>query len=357
MIRRLFCFALLLVLLCGQAGAWQGTLPSQLQRAAPDAAELMTDDAESGYGLAQGASKLLNNALSQLKDYLLADIRSLAALLVGVILLGIVEGLAGEGITTHQINLVGALYISAVSAGDIHTLIGLGRDTVGQMSVLSKVLIPSLAAATAAGGGVLSASVREVTTVFFADILLTLMDRMLLPLLYLYIAAAVASSVLEHDALEGLAALIKKAIGWALGTLLGAFTAYLSISGAIAGTVDEQTIRVAKTAVSAAVPVVGGILAEAAESVLAGAGVLRVMIGAFGALAVLSLCLLPFLRLGCQYLAYQLAVFVANASGPKKTAKLLSMLGDAFSLVLAMTGASALILIISLVSTLTVVVR
>ena len=43
---------------------------------------------------------------------------------------------------------------------------------------------------------------------------------------------------------------------------------------------------------------------------------------------------------------------MAAAAGPKKLTKLISMLGDAFGLVLAMTAASALLLVISLVSSL-----
>ena len=133
------------------------------------------------------------------------------------------------------------------------------------------------------------------------------------------------------------------------------FTTYLTVSGAVAGTVDAQAIRLAKTAVSTAVPVVGRILAEASEAVLAGAGVLRGVIGVFGVLAILSICLVPFLRLGVQYLLYQGAGFAAQAVGPAKLGKLMLKLGDAFALVLGMTAACAMILIISLVSTLTVV--
>ena len=114
-------------------------------------------------------------------------------------------------------------------------------------------------------------------------------------------------------------------------------------------------MKLAKAAVSTAVPVVGGILSEAAESVLAGAGLLRGTLGAFGTLAVLSACLLPFLRLGCQYLLYQGASLVAAAAGPKKLTDLLSMLADAFGLVLAMTAASAAVLLIAIVSSLTAV--
>ena len=104
---------------------------------------------------------------------------------------------------------------------------------------------------------------------------------------------------------------------------------------------------------SAAVPVVGGILSEAAESVLAGAGLLRGMVGTLGTLALLGACLTPFLHLGCQYLFYQAASLVSAAAGPGKLTKLISMLGDAFALVLAMTGAAAVVLLISLLSSMT----
>ena len=46
---------------------------------------------------------------------------------------------------------------------------------------------------------------------------------------------------------------------------------------------------------------------------------------------------------------------MASAAGPKKLTKLIAMLADALGLVLAMTAASALLLVISLVSAVTAV--
>lgn len=353
--KRTLFISILLFLLCGQAAAQETMLPEELKREVPQAAQLMNESAEDIFGLWEGASLLLRQALSEGKQFILSGVRSLASIMVGVVLLGLVESVAGDGIASRRVELVGALFITAVSAGDINALIGLGRETIGNIAALSKVLIPALAAATAASGGVTGAAVRQVSTVFFSDVLLTVIDRLLIPMLYLFIACAAATAVLDSGVLEGIAAMIKKVVGWALGILLSLFTAYLSVSGAIAGAVDAQAVRVAKAAVSAAVPVVGGILADAAQTLLAGAGVMRSLIGAFGALAILALCALPFLRLGGQYLLYQAGVFVAQAAGPKKLSGMLKMLADAFALMLAMTGASALLLIIALVSTLTVV--
>ena len=98
------------------------------------------------------------------------------------------------------------------------------------------------------------------------------------------------------------------------------------------------------------------LLAEAAESVLAGAAVLKGTIGAFGALGVIGACLTPFLRLGAQYLLYQGAALVADLAGPKELAGLLRRLSDAFGLVLAITAASAVALLLAIVSALLAVV-
>lgn len=345
------------LLLMGQAAAEDTSLPADLERAAPEAADLLEGGAADGFGLAAGAAELWRRAVEALKDYLFAGVKSVAAIMAGVVLLGVVEGITPDkqGAVERYTSVAGALWITAVTAGDLTSLIGLGRETITQISQLSKVLLPTLAAATAAMGGVTSASVRQVAAVFFSDVLLTAIERLLLPMVYLYIGVAAGAAVLEGDMMESIGKLLKKVIGWVLGGLLTLFTAYLTISGAVAGSADAQAVRLAKSAVSGAVPVVGSILAEAAESVLAGAGILRGLVGSFGALAILSLCLTPFLRLGAQYLLYQGASLVAATVGPKKLTKLISMLADAFALVLAMTAASALLLVISLVSTLTVV--
>ena len=46
---------------------------------------------------------------------------------------------------------------------------------------------------------------------------------------------------------------------------------YLTASGAIAGSADAAAVKAAKMTISRAIPVVGGILSDAAETVLAGA--------------------------------------------------------------------------------------
>ena len=155
---------------------------------------------------------------------------------------------------------------------------------------------------------------------------------------------------LPENRLGAIAEALKKLVTWILTTALLVFTIYLSIVRIISGSADSATVKVAKAAISGVVPVVGGIIADASETVLAGAGMLKNTIGVFGMLAILAACAYPFLQLGVQYLLYKLTAYLASVVGAPGLCKLIDGLGGAFGLILGMTGGCALLLLISVLA-------
>lgn len=166
--------------------------------------------------------------------------------------------------------------------------------------------------------------------------------------------AAAADAMLPGRRLAGISTAIRKGTVWLLTGALALFTLYLTVSGAAAGSADTVTARLARSAVGV-LPVVGSILADAADSVLAGAGAVKNTVGAAGLLAVLAVCLLPLVRLGVQYLVYKAAAFLAGILGAEQLTGLIDALGGAFGLIFGMTGACGLLLLISISSALGVV--
>ena len=69
-------------------------------------------------------------------------------------------------------------------------------------------------------------------------------------------------------------------------------------------------------------------------------------------LAILATCALPFVRLGIQYLLYKAVAFAAGTAAPPELGKLIGGLGSAFGLVLGMVGACAMLLTVSVLSSL-----
>lgn len=347
------CLLVLLLVLTGSARAAE--LPKDLTDAAPEAAEdiLEIGDLSGPAGFSRGLAGIAERLSDKFQAVLRQRLRGAASILLVAVVCGAVDGFArgtGEGKAAAFLPMAGALAVTLLTAGSLEDLIGLGAETIGELNLFSKALLPTLAAATAASGAVSTATFQQVTTVFLADLLMELIDALLIPLVYLYIGALTAASCLPENRLGAIAEALKKIITWILTSSLLLFTVYLSAVRVIAGAADGAAVKVAKAAISGAVPVVGGIIAEAAETVLAGAGMLKNTIGVFGMLAILAACAYPFLQLGVQYLLYKLSAFLAAAVGAPELCKLIDGLGGAFGLVLGMTGSCALLLLVSVLS-------
>ena len=250
--------------------------------------------------------------------------------------------------------MAGAAALAVLSLGSMKSLLGLGTQTIEELDVFSKALLPTLAAAVAAGGGAVTAGTGQVIAVCFADALITLIRGLLLPMTYFLAAAATADAMLPRHGLGTVAKAASRVVTWLLTGSLVLFTGYLTLSGAVSTSADALTVQVARSAVGA-MPVVGRILSDAAGSVLAGAGVVKNAIGVFGLLGVLAACLGPFVRLGVQYLLYKLTAFLAGMTAAPELAKLIDALGGVFGLMLGMTGSCALLLLISISSAILVV--
>lgn len=273
-----------------------------------------------------------------------------AAKLVAIALLCSVASAFTDGSTARYVGLAGCLAVSAVAFSDAGSCIEAGVAALDDLQTFSRALLPSLTAAAAAGGAVTSAAAKYAATALFMDILMTAARTLLLPLSYVCLAARTASAALDSPAIDGASKLITKVTGIATTAIMTAFTAWLGITGAVSGAADAVTSRAAKTAISAALPVVGGVISDAASTVVAGAGLLKSAVGAFGLIAAASVCLVPFLMLGLRYLCYKAAAALAAAFADKRVSGLINELGGVFGMVLGVVGAAALMLFISIIS-------
>ncbi len=307
--------------------------------------------------LENGLNELLETGTESLNGVLKKAVRSGVLLLAIVLLVGLADGTSalGTGKSVQVVPMVAALAITAVAVADANTLIGLGCEVIEKMELFSKVLLPTITAAIAASGSPSGAATRQMAVMLFSDILMSLINRLLLPLVYVYIAACAAYAAIGNEGLKRIASTLKWVITSILTTVLLAFVGYLSISGAIAGTTDAVTIKATKFTVSNMVPVVGGILSDAAETVLAGAGILKNTVGVFGMLVVVGMCIVPFLQLGVHYLVYKFTAALSATVSDSRVTGLIDGIGGAFGLVLGMAGACATLLLVSMVSAITLV--
>lgn len=293
-----------------------------------------------------------DKAMQVLPDLIRDALRCGLLLLAVVLLCAMAQSaqLLGTGVQMPVAIMAGALAVTGLSAGDVSQMLGLGRSTIDSMYGFGQVLMPVMAVCTAVAGGVGTAAARQVATSLFSNLLIAVIDRLLVPLVYAYVVAYTAYAAVGNPGLKRMAEFLRWTAKTALTVLLAAFVSYLTVGNAVAGNTDAAALKLTKTAISSAIPVVGGIISNAAETILVGAGHVRGSVGVFGLLAVLGLCLTPFLQLGVHYLCYKLSAAIAAMFAEGRLAELIAAIGTAFGLIFGMTGSCALVMLVSIIS-------
>ncbi len=319
-----------------------------------EASEMLEDiDIGDGSNFESAFRKIYESAAAKFGAILRKGVSSAATIIVIAMLTSLAETLyesLSSGATPSYIPMIGTVAIAAAAVGDVGAFLKLGSDTISELGSFSKILLPTLTAAAAAGGAVTSAAAKYAATALFIDILITLAERVIVPLIFAYTAAVIANAAIGGEELAGAANVLKWIAATSLTVLILIFIVYLSMSGVVTGTADALTSRVAKTTLSTILPVVGSIISDAASSIIAGAGMLRNAVGIFGLLSIAAICAIPFLRLGVHYLCYKFAAGVTAAVSGGRMAKLISGIGTAFGIMMGLTGSMAVLLYFSIIS-------
>jgi stage III sporulation protein AE len=292
--------------------------------------------------------KLFAAAVSSLRGIAAQSLKSVMVLVAAAALCGAAGAAFGDSGSKYA-ELAAVLAVSAVSVGGVRSFIGMGARTLDDLDAFAKLLIPTLTAAAAGGGAVASSAAKYAATMMFVNISVSLSKNVVMPLIYAYTAASVADAAVGNGALRG----VTELTGWLARTVMTvsalAFVAYLALVGAASAPGDELAMRAAKAAISA-LPVVGGIAADAASTVVSGAAVLRNAVGVFGALTVAGVCVLPFLRLSVHYLLFKAAGGLSGAFAGGRISRLIGDVGAAFGMTLGMTGTAAVMIFVSIIS-------
>ena len=282
-----------------------------------------------GYVLREGGGALASAA------------RNAALLLAVVFLAALCASMSASGACAKVTQMTGAVAVAALSVTHVTSCITAGSNALTTLRDFSKILLPSMCAAAAASGA---------ATSLFLDILLSAETAVLLPMLYTYAGTVICGAALEQDVLTALSGLLRKALRLLLIGFAGVFTLYLSLTGILTGSADAAAAKAVKTAVSAALPVVGSIVADAAATVTASAAILRGGIGIIGVMSVAAVCVTPYLQLAVHYALYKLAAGIAESFADKRVGRLIGGFADVYGFLLGMVGVASLILFLSIVS-------
>lgn len=336
--KRLLLILLVLAALQVPAYAAEISAPS-----APDSVEDLMPYEPQTFG--QGLWHIVRAAIEKLQPEIAKCVRTCVSLLVAVMILSLIRGFRRQA--HFAIRLAGAVVIACLLLEPTNSLIRDSADTITQFSEYGKLLLPVMTTALAAQGGVTASAAIYTATAFVDALLGKLIANVLIPMVYIYLCFCVIHGALGEETLKRLRDLVKDLTTWCLKTVLYVFTGYLAVTGVISGTADQTAVKAAKLTISGMVPVVGGILADASETILVSAGVVKSAAGTYGLLAFAAIAVGPFLNTGIQYLLLKATAALCGLFADKEITELIGDFSSAMGLLLAMTGTVCLIMMIS----------
>lgn len=289
--------------------------------------------------------------LANLLDAQSTGPKQTVGMLIGVILLcALFSGLDGAvGSLSLRRTYQGVAVLAAGGAVLVPLFALLSRvwETVQQVTVFLTAYVPVYGAILLTGGRGATALSYQTTLLAAVQLLLWLVRGVVFPVLLVSLGLGCTGAVGEGFCLDRLSGTFYRAILWALGLFSTLFSGLLSIQQMVAAAGDNLTGRVVKFSLSSFVPVVGGVLSEAYNTVIGCSGLLRSTVGAFGLLSVVLVVLPPLLSCVCWNVGLHMAGGVAALFGLSPLESLCRTAAGTVRILIAVLAVFALLMILS----------
>ena len=149
---------IIFLLLWCMAPAYGAEIPEEITDAMPDSAKELLEDAdkvENFTSLGDGLSGLWERTCKLLAVTVQDSLGGVVLIMSTILLCSLAEdcfGAAGGGRMLDPVPLVGTMVILLAVGSNMKSLMGLGEQTIEELDIFSKALLPTLSAAAAAGG-------------------------------------------------------------------------------------------------------------------------------------------------------------------------------------------------------------
>lgn len=279
-------------------------------------------------------------------------LRVLASVISIILLCALLDGMKlsfGEKPLGGIIGMVGTLCICTIVVQPIVACISDAADVLKAASGFLLACVPVLVGIMAAAGQSVSAGSYHLLMIAAGNAISIFASTVLVPMMNIFLALSVVSSVSPSINLNGLCGVLNKAVKWIMGLGMTLFTGLITMHSIVATSLDSTGAKAAKFVVSSFVPVVGNALGEALNTVNGCVKMLKSGVGAFGLLAGLFVFLPVIAECILWILTLMLCSGISQVFELNEITGLLKASSDVVSTMLAILLCCMMILIISTV--------
>ena len=238
--------------------------------------------------------------------------------------------------------LIGTLLIGAFAEMQSLTV-----NTLKSLFQFVALLLPAYVVTIVFSAGSISALGFYELTLLSVHILQLLFIKMVLPLIQIYVVFLFFNQLTQEDLFSQASEFLKTLLEWILKTTTAILVGLQTIQCLVAPAVDTLKNSTAHRIVKA-LPGVGGLMDSAAETIAGSALVIKNAVGVAGMIAVLLICLLPFLKLGLSVLLFRLLCAMLQPISEKRMVDCIRSFSDGVMLLMKTMLAGLAVFLVSL---------
>lgn len=247
-------------------------------------------------------------------------------------------------------------YFSCYAA--IVTMIAIGFQSVLEyagevLEFIDKITgfaIPSLIALLVSSGNIVSGSALQAVLIFIIQSTVKIFKTVFLPLCFMAGILYIINGLSEKIKISGMASFLKQIVAWGLGGILTIYASIVVIRGAAGSVVDGAAAKTAKTAMSTFIPVAGKYMADAADTIISCALVIKNTAGLAAMIVTVAVCLSPILKIFVIVMMYRFAAAVAEPVAEERFSECLKDVSDCMKTILGVVGAAVFMFLLSVAS-------
>lgn len=281
----------------------------------------------------------------------------LASIFVVLVILGLIRKTNGGIISESTDSVISFVGVTVILLSVIYMIVDLYGEVyslVAKIGTLAEVSMPILLTLLVANGGNMASSVCQPSMVMFATGVIEIVRCAVLPLSIFALVFSVVSNISSNVKVSKASSFFNNTASWILGIVFMLFSAFTTVQGISASTIDGISFRAAKFATKSYIPILGGYLADGFDIVVASTSLIKNAFGAVTLLILLFIVLKPLVTVLCVNLGLQAIVALSEPIVDERYTKILGGMSKSLTflsvLVLAVSFMFAILILVAICS-------
>lgn len=204
-----------------------------------------------------------------------------------LIIVGLIRHLSGGMISQNTDGVISFVGVAVVFTSILSLIVDIYRQlyqTLNSIATLTDAAMPILLTLLVANGGTVLSSVCQPSMVMFSTVVIKVITSVILPISVFSMIFSVVGNISSDVKVNKMSGFLNSVATWVLGVIFMLFSAFTSVQGISAASVDGVSLRAAKFATKSYIPILGGYLADGFDIVMASTSLIK---NAFGVVALM----------------------------------------------------------------------